>query len=508
MISLRPYQIDVIRRARESIAEGNKSIIIQGTCGIGKTIISSGICEGALLKGKKVLFLAPRRELIFQAINRFADYGLGDETAILMAGEKPDNSKPIQVASVWTYARRIKLKNPEHRWFHDTDIIILDECHGSLAPTYTKILDRYNGNAVKIGLSATPSRSDGRGLGQIYDKIISAIGIKELTKDGYLVPVTHYGTKEKPDIKGLKTKMGDFDKAEAEKRINKDFLVGEIYDNWARLASSRQTIIFAQGVKHSKYIRDVFERRGVPIRHIDAHTPDDERADILHQFENGDIQVITNVGILDQGYDCPAVSCIVLAVITKHIGRFLQMGGRCLRPYPEKKDAIIIDHGMNINRLGFITDEYNWELSNKDKAWKKKKPRKKEAKIFECSECRAMHSGHTCPQCGHKIADWGKKIETTDDDLQEITKNGKKKKVFTMEEKRKFYGQLEYERRMKGYAPGWIYHKYLAKFGVVPHHSLENLPPVQPDAGFFNWIKYQNIKWAKSKSNPRNQVAA
>jgi len=497
-VELRNYQLSVIEKARQSIAEGNKSIIIQATCGAGKTIISSGICEGALQKGKKVLFLAPRRELIFQAINRFADYGLGDETAILMAGEKPDNNKPIQVASVWTYVRRIQLEDPAYEWFHNADIIIIDECHGSVAPTYEKILNRYNGNTIKIGLSATPARSDGRGLGKIYDKIISAVGIETLTKEGFLIPVTHYGAKETPDIKGLKVKMGDFDKHEAEKRINTEPLVGDIFDNWAKIAPERQTIIFAQGVKHSKHIRDTFERRGVSIRHIDSHTPDDERADILRQFENGDIQVITNVGILDQGYDAPIVSCIVLAVITRHIGRFLQMGGRCLRPYPGKTDAVIIDHGTNINRLGFITDEYVWDLNGKEKAWRKKNPRKKEKKIMECAECRAMFSGHTCPQCSWEVPDWGKKIETTDDELQEITRGKTKKKVFTMEEKQRFYQMAEYQRRMKNYSPKYANAIYKERFGVWPR-GLEDVSPIEPDRGFINYLKHKAIAYHKSR---------
>lgn len=503
-MQLRDYQISVIQKARDSISAGNKSIIIQATCGAGKTIISSGICEGALQKGKKVLFLAPRRELIFQAINRFADYGLGDETAILMAGEKPDNSKSIQVASIWTYVKRIQLKNPVHRWFHESDIIIIDECHGSIAPTYEKILSRYNGNTIKIGLSATPARSDGRGLGEIYDKIISAIGIDALTSEGYLVPVTHYGAKHQPDITGLKTKMGDFDKTEAEKRINKDMLVGSIYDNWARLAPERQTIIFAQGVKHSIHIQAVFERNGVSIRHIDAHTPDDERADILRQFENGDIQVITNVGILDQGYDAPIVSCIVLGVITKHIGRFLQMGGRCLRPYPNKTDAIIIDHGTNINRLGFITDEYVWNLNGKEKAWEKKKPKKKEKPPLECSECRHIFKGgKICPKCGKEIENYGKKVEAIEAELQEITKGKAKKHKATMEEKLRFYRMAEYHRRIKKYKPTYAATLYKEKYGVWPNR-FKDASPMEPDRGFMNYLTYKAIAYHKRQEKQAN----
>lgn len=497
-MQLRGYQLDTIQKARDSIAAGNKSIILQASCGAGKTCMAAAICDSALSKNKKILFLVHRRELAYQAMERFSDYGLGDEISLIMAGEESNLSKPIQIVSIQTYIRRIALKDGLP-WFHKADIVILDEAQVSISPTYLKLMEKYNGNTIKIGLTATPCRGDARPLGELYDDIVSSVGINELTKLKHLVPVRYYSGKEKPNLKGINTVLGDFDKKELNKRMNKTKLIGDIFSNWARICGDRSTIVFASGVKHSKFIRDEFRRNGVSIEHIDSHTPTEARADILRRLKNGDIQVITNCQILTEGFDFPAAGAIVLCRPTRSYALFVQMAGRGLRPSPGKQECILIDHAKNIEMHGFLTDEVEWNLNGKGKAWKKKKPRKKEKKIFECDECRTMFSGSaTCPQCGWEVSDYGKKIETTDDELQEITR-GKKKKTFTMDEKRKFYGQLEYERRIRGYKQGWKYHKYVAKFGVKPHHSLEDIGVIQPDAGFNNWIKYQQIKWAKSQ---------
>lgn len=497
-IVLRKYQLDTIQRARESIAAGNKSIIIQASCGSGKTCMAAAICDNALTKNKKVLFLVHRRELAYQAAERFAEYGLGDEISIIMAGEESDLSKPIQIASIQSYIRRIKL-NGGVDWLHKADIVVLDEAQVSISPTYLKVMENYNGNTIKIGLTATPCRGDSRPLGELYEDIVSSIGINELIELKHLVPVRYYAGKEKPDLSNISNVAGDFNKKELNKRMNKSVLIGDIFLNWARIAGDRSTIIFSSGVKHSKFIRDEFRRNGVTIEHIDSHTPAEERADVLKRLKNGDIQVITNCQILTEGFDFPAAGAICLCRPTRSYGLFVQMAGRGLRTSPGKQDCILIDFARNIEMHGFLTDEVSWSLSGKEKAWKKKKPRKKEAKIFECSECRAMHTGRCCNVCGHELKDYGKKIEVLEAELKEITRNGTKKKKPTMAEKRKFYQQLEYERRMKNFKPGWTYHAYLEKFQVAPHHSLRGLPPISPDASFNNYLQYKRIKWAKSK---------
>jgi len=167
-------------------------------------------------------------------------------------------------------------------------------------------------------------------------------------------------------------------------------------------------------------------------------------------------------------------------------------------------NCIIIDHAGLVHSHGFLEDDVYWTLAGKEKAWKKKKVVTKEKKIFECEMCRNMFTGNTCPQCGFKIKDWGKKILTTDDELVEIGKN--KKPKATMAEKEQFYGMLEYERRQRGYSPGWSSHKFKEKFGVWPN-SFKMVGPIVPDVKFLSYLKYLRIKWAKSKENPRNREA-
>ena len=117
-----------------------------------------------------------------------------------------------------------------------------------------------------------------------------------------------------------------------------------------------------------------------------------------------------------------------------------------------------------------------------------------------CEECSYVFTGPVCPQCGTRVKDYGKKIETTDDDLVEV---GKRKKIFTMDEKRRFFQMLEYERRNRGYAPGWSAHKYRERHNCWPK-GMKDLPPIEPDTAFLSYMKYLRIRWAKSKQNPKN----
>lgn len=508
MISLRSYQLDAIEKVRESIRAGNKRIIIQASPGAGKTIIAASIISSALEKRKKIIFFVHFRQLAYQAMERFTEFGIGDEVGYIMAGEESHLDRPVQIISVQTYIQRLKLDDQEHnRWFKSADIAIYDEAHSSLAPTRKAVLDLYRDKAIIIGLTATPARNDQRPLGDIYDDIVCCSNIKDLTEQGFLVPARYFGAKHIPNLKDIPLVAGEYNKKELGKRVDKPKLVGDILDNFLRISPERQAVVFACNVKHSKHIKISFERHGISIEHIDAYTPEIERQDILHRFKNGGIQVITNCDIFSEGADFGWADAVILAKPVKSYVRYIQMASRGGRPWPGKKDFILIDHSAAVKTHGYLDDPVEWTLDGKEKAWKKKKPRKKEQKIMECDECRAMFSGKRCPNCGKEIPDWGKKIETTNDELQEITRGKSKKPKATMEEKRKFYGQLEYERRMKGYQPGWTFHKYKEKFQVAPH-GMEGISPIPLDAGFNNWLKYQRIKWAKSKSNPRNQATA
>lgn len=502
-MQLREYQTRMIEKSRELLRQGKKRIIIHAATGSGKTIIAASIVSSALGKGKKVLFLVHYRELAYQALERFREFGIGDEVGIIMAGEESSLDKPIQIASIQTYARRLNLNELYYNpWFHKADLVIYDECHASIARTRKAILELYKKDTTILGLTATPCRADGRGLGEVYEDIVSCSNVEELTRLGHLVPVIYYGCKERPDLTNIPIVAGDYNKKVLGERVNIPKLIGDIYDNWARIAIERPTVIFAVNVSHSKHIKDLFTKRGIRIEHVDAHTPEEERRDILNRFKSGDVQVVTNCAVYSEGADFPWVSCIVLARPSKSYGRYVQMAGRGLRPYPDKDNCIIIDHAGLVNTHRFLEDEVYWTLNGKEKAWNKKTPKKKEPKIFECEMCMTMHTGKRCPTCGWEIKDYGKKIEAYEKELEQIGRNSKPKA--SMQDKQDSYAQLLQYARSKGYSKGWIAHKYKELYDCWPK-GMDSVQAKVPSDIMLNWIKYQNIKWAKSKANPKNQ---
>ena len=376
--------------------------------------------------------------------------------------------------------------------------VLVHNCHSSIAKTRKGILQMYiDKNKTILGLTATPCRSDGRGLGEIYEAIIPAIGISALTKQEYLVPCVYYGAKELPDLENIPIVAGDYNKKALGERVDKVKLVGDIYDNWARLAIDRQTVIFATNVNHSKHIKELFQKRGVSCEHIDSHTPDEDRRDIYDNFRDGNIQVLTNCAILGEGVDFPWVSCVVLAKPSKSYARFVQMAGRGLRPHPGKAECLILDHSGLVFRHGFLDDEVCWSLDGKKIAWKKT-TRKKEKKILDCEICGTLFSGNRCTQCGHEIKNYGKRIETTDDDLHEIGKNKKKDKELTTEEKKMWYQMIKGEQRRLGKNEKWLLAKYKSRTGVWPR-NMDGLMPLSANDDVKKWLTYERIKWIKGK---------
>jgi DNA repair protein RadD len=496
-MELREYQANVISRVRDLMAiTGKRRVVLQAACGAGKTIIAAEFTRAALEKGSNILFLVNRRDLVKQTVDKFTEYGLGDEIGVIMSGEQASLTCPIQIASLQTYVRRLKLDELEwNAWFHRADLVIYDECHSCNAKTYREVIDLYQDKYI-IGLSATPCRSDGTGLGEVFDGIVQCVPIGNLIEQGHLVPMVYYAPST-PDLTKLRTVAGDYEQKELGNRVDKPKLIGDIFENWARVAGGRQTVIFAVNVKHSLHIKEHFEREGVKVEHIDAHTKDEDRVGIYSRFETGETQVLTNVGIATEGSDFPFVSCIVVARPTKSLGRWIQMAGRGMRPSDGKENCIILDHSGCVAEHGFVDEDIDWSLDGKKPAFKKRVPKEKIKKIMTCEGCKATFYGPKCPECGMEVAFYGRKVAAIEAELEEINRE-KSKKRYTSEEKRVFFGMLEYERRLKGYAPGWSAHKHREKFGTWPN-AYKGQKPIPPDDEFRRYMKYLRIRWAKSK---------
>lgn len=494
-IVLRDYQEKAVNDIRQCMMHGKKRIILNSATGSGKTATSVDIISKTAQNGFKVLFLANRRELVFQAKATLENFGL--DCGMIMSGEESDLDKPVQIASMQTFIRRMDLEDlAENRWFHDAKLCVVDECHSSVSPSYLKILNAYGDDVYTIGLTATPGRGDQKPLGEYYEEIVSTISVAELTEQGYLVPARYF-VPSTPDLENLKMTAGDYNKKELGERVNQAKLVGDIYENWSVICPDRPTIIFATNVAHSISIRDAYRKHGVEIEHIDARTPKEERGDAIERLRSGKLRVITNVGILTEGFDFPEAGCIVLARPTKSLGLYIQMGGRGLRIAPLKQNCIILDHGGCVSEHGYLDDEIEWTLEGKEKAWSKPKRKEKEKKTVKCTACNLVFEGSDrCPDCGSIVKSFGKAIETLDAEL--IEAKGKKK--LSRADKRIFWGMTQHYRAMKCYKQGWAAWHYKGFTGVWPR-GMDDVAPIKPDEKFLNWLRHVNIKKAKSRVN-------
>lgn len=500
-ICLRDYQELAVNMVRAEIQKGHKKVLLVLPTASGKTFVLADIAKKTLDNGHKVIAWMHRRQLVDQMVNAFKSFGI--DCAKIMSGVEPSLDCDCQIATMQTHLRRLKLSEIEaNRWFINASVCMVDESHHILSKSYQSILKNYSDKIV-IGVTATPCLSSGVGMGEYFDAIVQPVSIQKLVNEKHLVPGVYFGP-DNPDVSKLKVVAGDYTKKGLGELMNKPKLVGSVVDNWLRIAGDKKTMVFCVNIAHSKALLDEFTAKGVTAEHLDSFSPDIEREETLSRFRSGETQVLLNIALYTEGTDIKEIEAICIARPTRSLGMHLQIIGRGARPNDRKDSFIIIDHGGNVARLGYYEDEIIWGLSGKESSIKKK-PRKKEKKIRTCKECTTLFTGAVCPTCGLKIKEYKKLIEAEEAELIRI--GDKKKPAPSMAEKRKFYGQLEYERKMKGYKSGWTYHKYLSKFKVAPHHSLKNTPPMQPDKAFFNFLTYQNLKYAKSKKKLDNTLA-
>lgn len=494
-------QVQAVTGLRASIRAGARRPIVVSPTGSGKTHIAVHIIEGALAKQNKVLFLAPRRELIYQAADRLENHQI--ECGIIMAGERRSPYEPVQIASFDTLHSR-GMRN-DRILMPEADLVIVDEAHLSIAKTRQDIIRHY-GEAIVVGLTATPARGDGRGLGELYDDLVLSWSIKQLTDAGKLVPARYFAPST-PDLSKIKQTSSDYNVSALGHKMDNPKLVGDIVQNWKRIAPERQTVVFCVTKAHARHVHNEFVSSGISAGYLDSDTPLDERYQILKDIESGKIRVLVNIFVATFGWDCPPISCVVIARPTKNIALYLQTVGRGLRTCDRsnKRDCIIIDHSGAVAQHGFVDEYIPWTLdSNTDirEAKKKQQKEKGEPKEMVCSKCQCVFKAtRACPRCGYEVIPKGKPVPTHQADLEEIRKEkAKENREATWEEKAQFMGELRMYCQSKGKNPGWVAHKYRAKFGVWPNDARVKEAPakiVTPET--MSWITSQNIAYAKRR---------
>ena len=398
-MELRQYQKDVLNKIVKSHRGGKTRILLQAATGSGKTVMAAAFVEYYIKNNKNVMFLAHRRELIHQASQTLTKFNI--EHGIIMASETTGKNvfAAVQVASIDTLRARALSKQKMD--LPSADLLIIDEAHRSMSKTYRKVISLYP-DALVLGLTATPIRADGAGLGLIYQHMVKAPDIKELTQSGALCEAVYYSPTI-PDLTGLKVTAGDYNRKSLAKLMEGNTrLVADIIETWFSLAKGKQTLLFATSVKHSKGLMESFADKGIAVAHIDGGTELEERNRILAAFKRKEITIICNCMVLTEGFDAPSAEVCILARPTKSKGLYIQMVGRVLRAFEGKKSATIIDHSGAVYTHGFIDEDHNWTLSHGlEKASSSGEAKEREESVIVCEGCFRTYSGsNICPDCG------------------------------------------------------------------------------------------------------------
>jgi DNA repair protein RadD len=390
-VSLRPYQVSAISGLRAKIAAGVRLVVLVCPTGGGKTVIAAAMVESAVARGKRVVFIAHRKELIDQTVDKLGRFGV--KAGVIMATDsRRDDYLPVQVCSIQTLSRRAG-KLPS------ADLVIYDEVHHATSNSARAVLEAYP-NAVVIGLTATPWRSDKKGLADVFGASVLAATMKELMGIGALVEYDAFAY-DAPELHAVKMVAGDFSQKDLGLACNTDVLVGSVVREYVAHAMGRRGIVFPVNVAHSLHLVDEFRAAGVVAEHVDCNTKKAERERVLAGLASGAITVVASVGVLTEGFDCPAAEVCILARPTKSLGLYMQMIGRVLRPSPDtgKVKALIHDHSGNLLRHGFPEDDRDYALTATPARVRE---------LHTCPMCYVVFGSirpdGTCPHCHELIA--------------------------------------------------------------------------------------------------------
>jgi DNA repair protein RadD len=442
--------------------------------------------------------LAHRREIISQTSDKLSDIAIPH--GIIMAGTQSRPLENVQLAAVQTLHRRAI--GSETMELPRADLLVIDEAHHCPAETYRKIIDAYP-DAILLGLTATPCRGDGRGLGGVFEVIIECPQVAELIEQKFLVKTRTYAPVY-PDLKGVRTVAGDYNEGQLADRMDRPKLIGDIVTHWHKFGERRKTVAFAVNVAHSVHLKDEFIRSGVRAEHIDGSTPKPERDASLARLASGEIELISNCAVLSEGWDMPEVGCCILARPTRKMGLFRQMIGRILRPAPGKVDAIVLDHSGAVFRHGFVEDEVCWTLDPERHAESPAHTKRCEnygSRLLECTQCGAIRvGGEPCPSCGFLPQRPPKPVVYAAGELAEVARNRTTSAtVYDPATRAMWLGMLTAIAQERGYKPGWVAVNYKEKFGQWPPSGV-TVMPIPPSPEVRSWVRSRLIAYAKNRA--------
>ena len=449
-MNLRPYQSDAVQALRQSYLTGHRAPLFCLPTGGGKTFVFSYVAMNAVERGRRVCVLVHRRELLTQASGSLM--AMGVPHGIIAPGFNR-TTHPVQVASVQTLARRIK------QGALSFDLLIVDEAHHAAAGTWQTVRDAFPA-AKLLGVTATPVRSDGKGLDVVFDDLIIGPTVAELIAGGHLVQPVVYAPPVKFNLDGVRKRGGDFDQRDLSDKMDKPTITGDVIGHYRKLCDGKPAIAFCASVAHAEHVAAEFNAAGYRAKSVDGNTPPAERAAAIAALGRGDLHVLTSCDIISEGTDVPAVSAAILLRPTMSLGLYIQQVGRALRPAPGKDRAIILDHVGNVLRHGMPDDDREWSLEGT--ARKGKAANDNVPPVRQCSKCYAAYKPQPiCPHCGHYEPLKAREVAVSDGELIQIT--AAQAEAMRQERKREIGSArtleaLEDVARRRGYSIHWAKH--------------------------------------------------
>lgn len=485
IVSLRDYQHDFVHKVRVEYRNKQQAVLLVAATGAGKTVVFSYISKSAAAKGSRVLILAHRDQLIKQASRKLTDNGVAH--GIIMAGFTPNPRRLVQVASVQTLVRRLEKMKAANVSF---DLIVIDEAHLSAAASYMKVLEAWP-NARVLGVTGSPVRLDGKGLGRgqggCFDTLVSGISIKQLINQGFLVKPVVYASKTQVDLSGIKKVGGDFDNAALADVMDKPVITGSAIEHYRKICPGVPAVAWCANVAHARHVAEQFNEAGIPALALSGEDDSTERDRALDALSKGTLKVITFAMLLVEGVDCPAIGAVILLRPTMSLSSYLQTIGRGLRPIyasgmpldtveqrmaaidagPKGRKCFVLDHAGLVFRHGMADEEREWTLDGIVKKKGKKKEDDKPPPIAQCPKCFLVHDpAPTCPACGHVYEARARALNEVDGELAEVTdevaeqlRRKRQREVAsarTLDDLNKIAAQ-------RGYKPGWAKQVFAAR---------------------------------------------
>jgi DNA repair protein RadD len=393
--TLRPYQVAGVEALRAAYRRGRTAPVYTLPTGGGKTLVFSYITRGAVQRGKHVLILVHRAELLRQASDTLTRWGVAHGC---ISPRYPMTAQMVQVASVQTVVRRLHRITPP-------DLIIIDEAHHVVAGSWQKVVEAFPA-ARLLGVTATPARLDGRGLGRhcggAFDELVVGPTIGELIADGFLVRPRVFASPRHLNLAGVRTRGGDYARDDIGRIMRQREIVGDAVDHYRRICAGTPAIAFCVDIEHAMLVTQQFNAAGLRARRIDGTMGDPERSAVVAALAEGDLDVMVSVDLVSEGFDVPACGAAILLRPTQSMTLFLQQVGRALRPAPGKTCAYILDHAGNVAVHGLPQDAREWTLDGR-------RLREGGPGVKQCPQCFAMqpNGARVCDECGYSFTDSG-----------------------------------------------------------------------------------------------------